>query len=95
MYELKVVLQSIRDGHVNPGDVVAKSGLPRYEILSMFHILEGLGLIETIYSRGSHKVYRLTKKGTEILNGLENGYGIEMTLSKEYKTGGNIVEAES
>ncbi|BBG24601.1 hypothetical protein [Sulfuracidifex tepidarius] len=94
MYELKVVLQSIRDGHVNPGDVVAKSGLPRYEILSMFHILEGLGLIETIYSRGSHKVYRLTKKGAEILDGLENGYNVEMTISKTHKEN-NSLEAGS
>ncbi|MCY0849241.1 hypothetical protein [Sulfuracidifex metallicus] len=83
MYEIKVVLQSIRDGYVNPGDVVARSGLPRYEVLSVFHVLEGLGLIETIYSRGSHKVYKLTHKGEDILEGLENGYKINLVVDKD------------
>jgi predicted transcriptional regulator len=82
MYEVKIILESISNGHVNPGDVVAKTGLPRYEVLAVFHLLEGLGLIETIYARGSHKVYRLTRKGMDILEGLESGYKMEVIVNK-------------
>ncbi|AWR97087.1 hypothetical protein DFR86_05595 [Acidianus sulfidivorans JP7] len=78
MYELKIILESIRDGAVNPGEVVIRTKIPRYEVLAIFHVLEGLGLISTIYSKGSHKVYKLTKKGEEILNGMEKGYEIEV-----------------
>ncbi|BCS91807.1 hypothetical protein L3N51_00313 [Metallosphaera sp. J1] len=73
MYELKLVLEAISDGALNPGEVVIKTGLPRYEVLAIFHVLEGIGLVETIYSKGSHKVYRLTEKGKEVLRGLEKG----------------------
>lgn len=84
MYEIKVVLESIRDGAVNPGEVVIRTKIPRYEVLAIFHILEGLGLIETIYSKGSHKVYKLTQKGEEILDALEKGYEIDI-VTKESK----------
>ena len=78
MYELKLVLEAISDGALNPGEVVVKTGLPRYEVLAIFHVLEGIGLVETIYSQGSHKVYRLTDKGKEVLEGLEKGEILEV-----------------
>ncbi|EZQ03196.1 hypothetical protein CM19_10245 [Candidatus Acidianus copahuensis] len=80
MYEIKIVLEAIKDGALNPGEVVVKTGLPRYEILALFHVLEGLNLIEAIYSKGSHKVYKLTKKGKEILEGLEKGLELEIAV---------------
>ncbi|QIW24280.1 hypothetical protein EWF20_09060 [Sulfolobus sp. S-194] len=83
MYEIKLVLEAIKKGHVNPGEVVVYSGLPRYEVLALFHVLEDLKLIETIYSKGSHKVYRLTEKGKEILNALEKGLEIEINVKKD------------
>ncbi|MCI2415085.1 MAG: hypothetical protein MPF33_07600 [Candidatus Aramenus sp.] len=86
MYEIKVVLEAIREGSVNPGEVVIKTKLPRYEVLALFHVLEGLGLIETIYSKGSHKVYRLTKKGEEILEGLEKGDVIDVVTREGAQT---------
>lgn len=83
MYELKIILEAIKDGALNPGEVVVKTKLPRYEILAAFHILEELGLIETIYSKGSHKVYRLTSKGEEILEGLEKGNTIDFIVKSQ------------
>ncbi|QGA55532.1 hypothetical protein GFS03_10995 [Sulfolobus sp. E5-1-F] len=78
MYEIEIVLNAIKEGAVNPGDAVIKTGLPRYEVLALFHILEELGLIEPIYSKGSHKAFRLTKKGEEILEGLKKGYELHV-----------------
>ncbi len=86
MYEIKVILEAIREGAVNPGEVVIKTKLPRYEVLAIFHVLEGLGLIETIYSKGSHKVYKLTKKGEEILEGLERGDSIDIVTKEGVQT---------
>ncbi|MBP1357184.1 MAG: hypothetical protein JZD40_01695 [Sulfolobus sp.] len=83
MNELKVVLEAIKNGALNPGEVVVKTNLPRYEVLAIFHVLEELSLIEPIYSKGSHKVYRLTKKGEDVLEGLEKGYLIDVVAKPE------------
>ncbi|WP_338599662.1 hypothetical protein V6M85_10375 [Sulfolobus tengchongensis] len=80
MYEIETILEAIKDGAVNPGDAVIRTGLPRYEVLALFHILEELGLIEPIYSKGSHKAFRLTKKGEEVLEGLKKGYEISIVV---------------
>ncbi|ARM75730.1 hypothetical protein [Acidianus manzaensis] len=80
MYEIKVILEAIKDGAVNPGEAVIRTKIPRYEVLAIFHVLEGLGLITTIYSKGAHKVYKLTKKGEEVLDGIEKGYEIELVI---------------
>ncbi len=74
-----MVLSAIKDGALNPGDVVVKTGLPRYEVLAIFHVLEGLQTIKPIYSKGSHKVYKLTDKGLQILEALEKGGKITIT----------------
>ncbi|AWR99628.1 hypothetical protein [Metallosphaera hakonensis] len=78
MYELKVILEAVSDGALNPGEVVIKTGLPRYEVLALFHVLEGIGLVEPIYSKGSHKVYQLTDKGKTVLEGLQKGEILEV-----------------
>ena len=83
MYEIKLILEAIKRGYINPGEAVVFTGLPRYEVLALFHILEELKLIETIYSKGSHKVYKLTEKGEEILEALQKGYEIEIAVKKE------------
>ncbi|EHP68586.1 MAG: hypothetical protein RXS23_07135 [Metallosphaera yellowstonensis] len=80
MHELKIVLQAISEGALNPGEVVLRTRLPRYEVLAIFHVLEGLGLIETIYSKGSHKVYTLTQRGEEVLEGLSKGGTLEVKI---------------
>lgn len=83
MYEIRLVLEAIKKGHINPGEAVIYTGLPRYEVLALFHILEELKLIEIIYSKGSHKVYKLTEKGEEILEALQKDLEIEITVKKD------------
>lgn len=92
MYEIKVVLESIRDGAVNPGEVVIRTKIPRYEVLALFHVLEGLGLITPIYSKGAHKVYKLTKKGEEILEAMQKGHEIEIVAKGQTISSQNAVE---
>ncbi|MEM0374165.1 MAG: hypothetical protein QXV69_04265 [Sulfolobaceae archaeon] len=82
MFLIKQILSTIKAGALNPGEVASKTGLPRYEVLAAFHIFEALGLIELIYSRGSHKVYKLTKKGEEVLEGLEKGLTIDIVVKE-------------
>ncbi|MEM2550891.1 MAG: hypothetical protein QW168_01860 [Sulfolobales archaeon] len=54
-----------------PGDIVAATGLPRYEVLAALHVLEELGIIELVISKGNYKVYRLTKLGEKLYKALE------------------------
>ncbi|HEU97688.1 MAG TPA: hypothetical protein ENO36_02385 [Fervidicoccus fontis] len=56
----------------NAGDIVNLTGLPRYYVLAAFQILYELGYIELIYSKGSHKVYRITEKGLSFLSGSDD-----------------------
>ncbi len=65
----RTILEALeKRGAANPGDIVSETGLPRYLVLAAFHVLHELGLIELIYSKGSHKVYRVSEKGKEYLN---------------------------
>lgn len=91
MYEIKAILEAIKNGAVNPGEAVIRTKIPRYEVLAIFHVLEGLGLITPIYSKGAHKVYKLTKKGEEILDALEKGYQIEL-VAKNNQINQNSIE---
>lgn len=68
---LKNILSSMKDRVVTPGDVVASTGLPRYEVLATFHILEALNLVELVNSKGNYRVYRLSELGIKLLNALE------------------------
>ncbi|MCS7108060.1 MAG: hypothetical protein RMH77_06355 [Sulfolobales archaeon] len=68
---LKHILSSMKDRVVTPGDVVAATGLPRYEVLATFHILEALSLVELVNSKGNYRVYRLSGLGYKLLNALE------------------------
>ncbi len=65
----RTILEALeKKGAANPGDIVAETGLPRYLVLAAFHVLHELGMIELIYSKGSHKVYRISEKGREYLH---------------------------
>lgn len=68
---LKHMLSSMKDRVVTPGDVVAATGLPRYEVLATFHILEALNIVELVNSKGNYKVYRLSELGNKLLSALE------------------------
>jgi len=64
------ILKALRNRDAaNAGDIVNMTGLPRYYVLAAFQILKELGFIELIYSKGSHKVYRISEKGLNFLEG--------------------------
>ncbi len=67
------ILEALKDRIASPSDVIASTGLPRYEVLAAFHVLEALGLIEIVYSRGNYKLYRLTVSGEHVLKALREG----------------------
>jgi predicted transcriptional regulator len=74
------ILRALKDrGATNAGDIVNLTGLPRYYVLAAFQVLHELGYVELIYSKGSHKVYRISNKGTEFL---ENSYSQEVQQEK-------------
>jgi DNA-binding MarR family transcriptional regulator len=87
----KSILETISRHPVNPGEIIVETGLPRYEVLAAVHVLEELGFIEKIYSRGTHKVYVLTEEGKRLLEALSTGdYKLSITA-----TGKEGVAAES
>ncbi|GBF08422.1 hypothetical protein apy_01470 [Aeropyrum pernix] len=77
------VLKAIgENGVLTPGDAVRVVSAPRYRVLAAFQVLEELGLAETIYSRGSHKVFALTSLGRKVLLAVENGLTIRGLLEE-------------
>ncbi|MCE4614707.1 MAG: ArsR family transcriptional regulator [Desulfurococcales archaeon] len=73
---VRTILMSLQNSPKAPGDVVSETRLPRYLVLASFRCLEELGLIETLYSRGSYKLYVLTEKGQGFLEDEEVPSGI-------------------
>lgn len=69
-------------GPINPGDAVNLSSLPRYQVLAGFKIMEELGLIEVIYSKGSHKVYKISNKGETILKLIKEGKQFDLIIKE-------------
>jgi DNA-binding IclR family transcriptional regulator len=61
------ILREVMEAPLSPGDVAARLGAPRYRVLASFHILEELGLVERVYSKGSYKVYAATELGKAVL----------------------------
>lgn len=68
---LKKILEVMVGRIVTPGDVVALSGLPRYEVLATFHVLEALNIVEVINEKGNYKVYKMTDLGLKLLKALD------------------------
>jgi DNA-binding transcriptional ArsR family regulator len=66
-FEVGVILEVLealdKAGVASPGDVVIATGKPRYLVLSALKLLEELGLVEPIYSRGTHRIYRVSRLG--------------------------------
>ncbi len=85
---LKKMLEVMVGRVVTPGDVVALSGLPRYEVLAAFHVLEALNLVEVINEKGNYKVYKITNLGLKLLKALEevNKATIEITVPQAQET---------
>lgn len=68
---LKKILEVMVGRIVTPGDVVALSGLPRYEVLATIHVLEALNMVEVINEKGNYKVYKITDLGLKLLKALD------------------------
>lgn len=85
---LKKILEVMVGRVVTPGDVVALSGLPRYEVLATFHVLEALNMIEVINEKGNYKVYKMTDLGLKLLKALNevNKAFIEITIPQTQET---------
>lgn len=90
---LKQILLSMRDKVVTPGDVVSFTGLPRYEVLATFHVLEALKLIELVNAKGNYRVYKLSELGEKLLEALEKEY--EILLKFEGSTPQSEVSSEA
>ncbi|GEM_PF-2031300 len=99
---LKAIIEAMVGRVVTPGDVVAATGLPRYEVLATFHVLETLGLIEIILEKGNYRVYKLTKLGLKLLRALESANSVLIdvvtddsseTPTSIHESAGEVVEA--
>ena len=82
---LKLILLNIKDRLVGPGDIASAAGLPRYEVLAAFHVLEALNIIEPVHIKGNFKIYRLTEAGEELLKALTEGKEIMINVAKTEK----------
>jgi len=79
--KLARILEALRDRIASPSDVIASTGLPRYEVLAAFHILEALGIVKVVYARGNYRLYKLTEAGYKLLDVLSRG--MEFTIKIE------------
>lgn len=62
------ILEALKEaGIAGPGDIVIATGKPRYLVLSTLKILEELGFVEAVYSRGTHRIYRVSALGLLVL----------------------------
>jgi hypothetical protein len=75
-----MILTALKDRIVSPSDVIASTGLPRYEVLASFHILEALNIIEAVYVRGNYKLYKLSELGKKLLDALANGKEFDLVV---------------
>jgi hypothetical protein len=94
-----MILTALKDRIASPSDVIASTGLPRYEVLASFHILEALNIIEAVYVRGNYKLYKLSELGKKLLDALANGKEFDLVvksnegLQTSSNTVHNIAEA--
>jgi hypothetical protein len=86
--KLLMILTSLKDRIASPSDVIASTGLPRYEVLAAFHVLEALNIINIVYIRGNYKLYKLSDLGLKLLNALSNNKGFDISI--HYNENDNI-----
>lgn len=95
---LKIMMESMVGRVVTPGDVVAITGLPRYEVLATFHVLETLGIIELIHGKGNYRIYKLTGLGLKLLKALDSAESLTLELAEgkvPSSEGAEMAEAEA
>ena len=77
---------------VTPGDIVTLTGLPRYEVLATFHVLEALGVIEPLSVKGNFKIFKLTDLGYKLLRALETYEKVEIEVKNPITEGSKSEE---
>ena len=90
--KLVMILSALKDRIASPSDVIASTGLPRYEVLASFHILEAMNIIEVVYTRGNYKLYRLSEVGRKLLEALQSNKEFELVVKGE-ESSKNLLEA--
>lgn len=86
------ILESLEEaGVAGPGDLVSQTGLPRYKVLAVVKCLEELGLVEAVYSKGSYRLYRLSRLGARLLEEARAGVAVPEAL--ESGLGHGVVHA--
>ncbi len=96
--KLASILNALKDRIASPSDIISTTGLPRYEVLAAFHILEALGLIEVVYIRGNYKLYKLSKDGEKVLNALLNRAKFNIMIEEKggsFAVSGNVSNIEA
>jgi DNA-binding IclR family transcriptional regulator len=94
--KLVSILSSLRDTIASPSDVVMRTGLPRYEVLGAFHVLEALGIVSIVHSRSNYKLYTLSELGKKILDSMINGGSLEDLITEGVEKtipSGSIIES--
>ncbi len=89
--EVKVVLEALSEKARGASDVVVATRLPRYRVLAYMQLLEALGFIERIYSKGTYRVYSLTDLGRKLLEVLENNLEFRIEVVVEEPRGSEVV----
>ncbi len=75
------ILKAFNDaGPLSPGDVAQKLSVPKYKALATVSCLYELGLLESVYSKGSYKIFRLSDLGRELLLRVESGHEAEEVI---------------
>lgn len=92
-----MILTALKDRIASPSDIIASTGLPRYEVLAAFHVLEALNIINVIYVRGNYKLYKLSNIGLKLLNALgsDKNFDIVIQYIEEDNTAVNSNEVQA
>ncbi len=80
---LVMMLRILKDRIASPSDIIALTGLPRYEVLASFHILEALNIVDIVYVRGNYKLYKLSEFGKKLLEVLEKGKTFDIIVKSQ------------
>lgn len=91
--KLLTILSALKDRIASPSDIIASTGLPRYEVLAAFHILEALNIISVVYVRGNYKLYRLSDLGLKLLSALGDNKSFDIVI--QYVEGGSHIDVNS
>ncbi len=91
--KLSIILSALKDRIASPSDIIASTGLPRYEVLAAFHVLEALNIITVVYVRGNYKLYRLSDLGLKLLNALSNNKNFDIII--QYTEGDSSINMEA